>query len=134
MKNNRLKILFGIQAIMLMALPALASTDPNAKPVEGEMAATETKQSSDHFEGKLRCTSSRNGAYAAAFVALIRKSDGEKLSINSPSIDLQKECERSDLGTVTYHVDGRLTSKVLFWGGNLVVDSFQVNDGRIAHQ
>jgi hypothetical protein len=116
MKNNRLKVLFGIQAIMLMALPALASTDPNAKPAQGEISTTETKQTSDHFEGKLRCTSSRNGTYPAAFVALIRKADGEKLSINNPSLELQKECERSDLGSVTYHVDGRLTSKVLFWG------------------
>lgn len=53
-----------------------------------------------------------------------RSSDGESFYISSGDEELLKEHLRNDK-TISVKVDGRITSKFLFFGGNLVIDRFE---------
>lgn len=53
-----------------------------------------------------------------------RSSDGESFYITAGDEELQKEHLRSDQ-SIAIKIEGRITTKFLFFGGNLVVDRFE---------
>lgn len=53
-----------------------------------------------------------------------RSSDGESFYITEGDEDLQREHLRSDK-SIAVKIDGMITSKFLFFGGNLVVERFE---------
>ena len=128
MKKQNSKIVLGFLFSALIAPPGYASTDPNAKPVVQEVGAA----NSVTLEGKLACTFSRYTSGAVSFVSVINNSDGEKYSVNSPSDALKEQCQRPEVSSTTYRVEGQLTSKFLFWGGNLVVSSFKAKEAQLS--
>jgi hypothetical protein len=112
----------GVLTLLVSAVPGYASTDPAATQPQVESVAS----NSLNLEGNLKCFYSRTGTFVQ-FVDFV-KADGDSIAVSGPSDELKAQCAPAgQLSAAKLKVEGELTSRFLFWGGNLRVKNFQVS-------